>query len=93
MVQVVDGDDRDSVEKTGQNWTLPDIGVMQIIYGGDDEEDRLMTELRTGTLRGLFTCQSYWPGLNAWPEKNSRGMLKQTASHVQPVPKTVVPLL
>ena len=45
--QGVDGDNGDSVEKTGQNRTLPDIGVMQIADGGDDEEDRLKAERRT----------------------------------------------
>ena len=47
LVQGVNGDNRDSVEKTGQNRTFPDIGVMQITYGGHDEEDRLRAELRT----------------------------------------------
>ena len=50
MVQGVGGDNRDSVEKTGQNRTFPDIGVMQITDGGYDEEDRLKAKLRTGTL-------------------------------------------
>ena len=47
----VDGDNRDSVEKTGQNRTFPDIEVMQIAYGGNDEEDRRRNserELRGG---------------------------------------------
>ena len=47
MVKGVDGDNRDSVDQTGQNRTFPDIGVMQIAYGGNDEEDRLKAELRT----------------------------------------------
>ena len=29
------------------NRTFPDIGVIQITYGGDDAEDRLNAELRT----------------------------------------------
>ena len=47
LIQGVDGDNRDSVEKTGQNRTLPDIGVMQIADGGHDGKDRLKAELRT----------------------------------------------
>ena len=47
LVQGVDGDNRDSVEKTGQNRTFPDIGVMQIADGRLDDEDRLKAELRT----------------------------------------------
>ena len=47
LVKVVNGEKRDSVGKTGQNQTKPDIGVMQITYGGDDEGDRLKAELRT----------------------------------------------
>ena len=47
LVQGVDGDNRDGVEKTGQNRTFPDIGVMHVTYGGDGEEDRLKAELRT----------------------------------------------
>ena len=31
--------------RTGQNRTFPDIGVMQIADGGDDDEDRLKAEL------------------------------------------------
>ena len=35
--------------RTRQNRTFPDIEVMQIACGGDDEEDRLKAELRTWT--------------------------------------------
>ena len=31
------------------SYSFSDIGVMQITYGGDDEEDRLKAELRTET--------------------------------------------
>ena len=47
LVQGVDGGNDGSVEKTGQNQTFRDIGVMQITDGGDDEEDRLKAELLT----------------------------------------------
>ena len=47
LVQGVDGDNRDSVEKTGQDRTFPDIGVMQITDGRQEGEDRLKAELRT----------------------------------------------
>ena len=53
LVQGVDGDNRDSVEKTGQNRTFPDIGVMQIAYGVQDGEDRLKAELQTCSEREL----------------------------------------
>ena len=45
------------IGKTGQNRTFPDIGVIQIADGGDDEEDRLKAEcpnvLRTCSEREL----------------------------------------
>ena len=34
-------------DRTGQNRTFPDIGVMQITDDGHDGEDRLKAELRT----------------------------------------------
>ena len=45
LVQEVDGENGGSVEDTGQNRTFPDIGLMQIAYGGNDGEDRLEAEL------------------------------------------------
>ena len=67
---------RDGV--TGQNRTFPDIGVMQIAYGGLEDKDRLKAELRTGTLSvnsegAIHLSKSCWPGLNAWSERNSMG--------------------
>ena len=66
FIKVFSGEDGGGVARTGQNQTLPDIGVTQITYGGDDEEDRLKAELserelRTGTPNmnagEVFTCQ------------------------------------
>ena len=38
LAQGVDGDGRDSVDKTGQNRTFPDIGVIQITDGGPNDK-------------------------------------------------------
>ena len=38
LAKGVDGEKGGSCEDTGQNRTFPDIGVMQVTDGGDDEE-------------------------------------------------------
>ena len=46
LLQGVDGENQDSVEKTGQDRTFPDIGVMQITDGRQEGEDRLKAGVR-----------------------------------------------
>ena len=51
---------------------------MQITDGGGDAKDGLKAELRMGTaswnsVGDIHFSKSYWPGLNAWSERDWLG--------------------